>query len=142
MRTLTLAALLLATCLADRQAVAGDDPEPPGSGPARLRGKWVSVRRIQKGKETDYVNQSTYAFQGDKVRYTWKTQDYSMKVELDKKRPHAMTLTKDQTPPKKYHYKIEKGELWLTLDRSNDPNSKPDFKASGVSSVFIYKREK
>jgi uncharacterized protein (TIGR03067 family) len=142
MRTLTLAAALLAVCVADRRAAAGDDPEPPGSGVGRLRGKWVSVRRIQNGKETAYVNQSTYAFERDKVRYTWKTQDYSMKVDLDRKRPFAMTLTKDQTAPKKYHYKIEKGELWLTLDRSGDPNSKPDFRGAGQTSVFIYKREK
>lgn len=141
MRTLALAVALLTAW--GLTASADDvDPEPPaGANLSKLRGKWVSVRKISGGKESAYENVSTYTFERDKVRYQWTKHDYSMKVEIDKKRPFSMTMTKENTPPKKFFFKIEKGELYLTTDRTNDPKANADF--SGKSGmVFIYKREK
>jgi uncharacterized protein (TIGR03067 family) len=142
-RTFALMAAMLALAGIAR---ADEDPEPPGGAAAlrQLKGTWVSVRRIAGGKETEFAEMATYKFEGDKASYTFgkggKTARV-MKFEADRKRPFAFQVIQENTKAAtRYFFKIEKGELHLTLDRSKDPNARPDFSGK-VMPVVIYKRQ-
>jgi len=145
MRTFALMAAMLA--LAGITRAEDTDPEPPGNTASlrKLKGTWVSVRRIVGGKEGAFAEMATYKFEGDKATYIFgkgskSTRD--MKFEADRKRPNAFRVIQENTKTvTKYFFKIEKGELYLTLDRSNDPNAKADFSGK-VMPVVIYKQQK
>jgi len=144
MRTFALAVALLA--LAGPARAQDDDPEPPGGAAAlrKLKGTWNSVRRISKGQEIAYTLIS-YAFEKDKVTYTAGKGKLvrTMSLKVDKKRPDVIELTQEnaKVATMRYFFKVEKGELYLVPDRSNDPKAKPDF-SGNTTMVMVLKKEK
>ena len=140
MRTIALAmALLAVTSLARADDV---DPEPPASGLRQLQGKWESVRRLSLGKE-DAFTTTSYLFEKDKVtaRYGTKTKQTTQirTYEIDSKR-RAILMTYNGVT-RRHFYKFQKGELYLTIDRSKDDDVKPDFSGQ-TTTVLILKKVK
>jgi uncharacterized protein (TIGR03067 family) len=143
MRTFALLVALLA--VAGLARADDDDPEPPRGTAAlrKLTGKWNSVRMILKGNERNYTSAS-YSFTKDKVTYTAGNGKLmrTMTFKPDKKRPDVLEMTPENAKvPTRYFFKIEKGELYLLPDRSNDPKTKPDFSGTTMP-VMILKKEK
>jgi hypothetical protein len=142
MRTFALLVGLLA--VAGLARADDNDPEPP-SGSAAMRkitGTWNSVRMISKGKDRDYALAS-YTFAKDKGSYTMGKGKLvrTFTLKPDRKRPDVLEMTLENAKvPTRYFFKIEKGELYLVPDRSNDPKAKPDF--SGMTTpVLVLKKE-
>jgi hypothetical protein len=123
-------------------AFAEDDPEPPATPLRKLQGTWTSVRRIAKGVEMAYT-QITFTFDKDKVtsNLDFFDKDKVTSVKTDRKRPDLLEMTQDQRPTRRFFFKVEKGELYLAQDRTNDPKAKPDFSGQ-TELVMILKREK
>ncbi len=145
MRTFALTAVLLA--LAGFTRADDADPEPPGPGRAALRqlkGTWVSVRRLDRGKEKAFTGMATYFFDGDRAMYSFGGRPpIPLKFELDGKRPNAFRVTtagvKAPRMSNRYFFKFEKGELHLALDRTGKPGAQADFSGKSMS-VVIYQR--
>jgi uncharacterized protein (TIGR03067 family) len=142
MRTFALTVALLAVAGLAR---AEDDPEPPGGSSAALRklaGTWNAVRVISQGVEQPY-DLTSYSFEKDKVINTLGRGKISrtLTLKLDKKRPDVIELTPENSKTTRFFFKIEKGELYLMPDRTNDPKAKPDFSGK-TTAVIILKKEK
>jgi uncharacterized protein (TIGR03067 family) len=138
-RTFTLTLALLA--LAGFACADEDDPEPPGGGALRkLHGTWNAVRMVFKGAEKTPPNVS-YVFEKDKVTYTSGKAARPMTLKADRKRPDVIEMTPEKGTTQRFFFKIEKGELYLTPDRSKDPKAKPDFTGASMP-VMVLKQEK
>jgi hypothetical protein len=140
MRALALTLMLALAA----QCHAGDvDPEPPGAGVRQLLGKWESVKHVSKGVERPFTTTS-YAFEKDKATCTFgggkggpTRQERTYKIDA-RRRAVLMTYNgKTQT----HFFKIEKGELYLSIDRSNDLRAKPAFSGK-TSPMVIFKKAK
>jgi hypothetical protein len=143
MRTFALTVALLA--VAGLARADDDDPEPPGGSSAALRklkGTWISVRMIMKGKEGAYTSAS-YAFEKDKVTYTFGkgVTGRAMTLQADKKRRDVILMTPDKGVTLRFFFKIEKGELYLTPAPA-DAKAKADFSGKERTAVIILKKEK
>jgi hypothetical protein len=145
MRTFALALALLALTSLTR---ADDvDPEPPGQGVRQLLGKWESTKNVSKGVERPFTTTS-YHFERDKVtcKYGAKSQTTQERTYKIDARRRAVLMTYHGTT-RTHFYKIEKGELYLSIDRSKDPdakkdpNVKPDFTGK-TTPVLILKKVK
>jgi uncharacterized protein (TIGR03067 family) len=143
MRTFALVVALLA--VTDIARAEDIDPEPSGTAATlkKLKGTWNSVRIISGGMESPYARLS-YTFDGEKATYRTigpkKGLEREMTLKLDKNRKDSLELTY-RTSTTKYHFKIEKDELFLVPDTRNDPKAKPDF-TGNTNSVIVYKQEK
>jgi hypothetical protein len=139
MRTIALAAGLLAVAGLVR---ADDDPEPPNSGARQLLGKWQSYKRLSGGGEGAFTTTS-YDFAKGKVTCQYgskqKITTQERTFQIDRKRGAILMTYNGMT--RRHFYKFEKGELLLTIDRSNDSDAKPDFTGK-TSVVLILKKEK
>jgi uncharacterized protein (TIGR03067 family) len=137
---LTTAMLALAVV-----ALADDvEPEPPGGKAAlrKLKGTWVSVRMYAKGDEKPHEGVATYTFEGDKATYVYRNNPKRV-MKFEAKRPDAFQVSQEdgKTPPTKYFFKVEKGELHLIVNRSKDPDAKADFSGKTMP-VIVYKKQK
>jgi hypothetical protein len=143
MRTFALAVALLAvTGLARAE---DDDPEPPRSSAVlqKLKGKWVSVRRIIGGESMEYT-QIGYSFEKDKGTYSTARgkRVQEMTYKIDKNRPDVIEITRATAKaPTTYFFKIENGELYLAPARFKNAKAKPDFSGTN-GTVMILKKEK
>jgi hypothetical protein len=131
MRTFTLTLLALTAGFACGET----DPEPPAGAATlrKLKGTWNSVRAIIREEERQYTPVS-YTFAGDRATYAYQRIEFTDKliVKIDLKRPNVLTMTPEgSTRTRTYFFKIEKGELFLVPDNSNDPKSKRT--SAGVS---------
>jgi hypothetical protein len=137
MRAFALTVALLAVAGPSR---ADDvDPEPPGAGVRQLVGKWESTKHVFKGAERPFTTTS-YVFEKDKATCTFgkgKVEERASKIDA---RRRAILMTYNGAT-KTHFFKIEKGELHLSIDRSNDPKAKPDF-GGQTSPVVVFKRVK
>jgi hypothetical protein len=142
MRTFALTVALLAVAgLARADDV---DPEPPGGGPfGKLQGKWQSVRRIVKGRESESA-QASYEFKNDKVTYTLgKGRPRTMTLKADKKRSDLFSMAEENARfnSGRYYFKIENGELYLVPAVWAKSDDKIDFSGK-TAPVTIFKRTK
>jgi hypothetical protein len=137
MRTLVLTLALLTPaglCRADDV-----DPEPPGGNAVRkLQGKWQSMRRVAKGQETDFVTTS-WVFEKDRAVCTFNGgQVERSTIRADRSCPQAILLT-GESRIKRYFFKFEKGELYLSPDRTKDQKARPDFSGKVVTVIVLKK---
>jgi len=144
MRTFAITLMALALGGAARAADDEVDPEPQSGAQTlkKIKGTWNATRYIIN-KAEQKAPPYTYAFEGDKMTYSYRGRvSYTATITPDKTRKDAFTMKRDNsTITTKYFYKIEKGELFLALDRSNDPKAKADF--SGDSGqVIVFEQQK
>jgi hypothetical protein len=139
MRTITLTLTLLAAAASSR---ADDvDPEPPAAGARQLLGKWQSTKNVTFGMERPFTTTS-YDFGKDKVTCTYGPKGQTTQVRtyvIDNQRG-AILMTYNGTT-RTHFFKIEKGELFMSIDRTKDPKAKPDFSGK-TTTVLILKKAK
>jgi hypothetical protein len=120
------------------------DPEPP---PGRwifrsLAGTWRQTRARDNGAEVGWTA-TTFRFdRGGGGKYEVNSQSQAVTLKLDKKRRDVLTFTyeRNRDNPRRYFFKIHKGELYLVADDSNDPDAKADFSGAGKNQVMIFQR--
>ena len=138
MRAFALTVALLALAGPSR-ADEDVDPEPPEAGVRQLLGKWESTKHVFKGTERPLTTTS-YVFEKGKATCTYgrnKVEERSFKIDA---RRRALLMTYNGTT-RTHFFKFEKGELHLSIDRSNDPKAKPDFSGQ-TSPVVVFKKVK
>jgi uncharacterized protein (TIGR03067 family) len=148
MRKTTIAALAL--CALAALAGRAADPEPPGGGKAelkKLKGTWTVTKALWNNHGQRAPIGLTYTFDGDKLTCEtpqWRAEVVrtTYKVTIDtKKRPHTIELIREGAKSGQVGiYKIEKGELYLTMGLLAKMVPK-DFKGDDAP-VYVMKREK
>jgi hypothetical protein len=98
------------------------------------------MRRIAKGQETTFVT-TTWVFDKGKATCTFGGGQVERRtIKADKKCPDALLLTGDGRV-KRYFCKIEKGELYLSPDRSKDKKARADFGGKTTTVIVLKKAE-
>jgi hypothetical protein len=125
---------------------AGDDPDPePPPGPStlkRLQGTWGQVRTVPRSEKGTGERGDVYRFKGDQLVVNPGGKDSAeYTVVPDRKRRGAFALRHNLTQEvvERYFSRIEEGELYLAVDRTDDPRAEPDFTGSG-GPVFVLAR--
>jgi uncharacterized protein (TIGR03067 family) len=125
---------LLALCALAALAGRGDDPEPPGGGNAelkKLKGTWTVTKAVFGKRELKAPPGLTYTFDGDKLTRSMPIgklkgnvkgkgdRELKYKVRIaTKKKPHTIEMMPEGAKSGQVGiYKIEKGELYLTMGR-------------------------
>jgi len=144
--------LALAALCALAAAGRADDPEPPGglTGLRALKGTWVVSRALYKGREVKVPPGVTYAFDGAGLTWTMpadkivgeRKQTFRVKVNTAKK-PHTIELVaKGEGKGTAGVYKVEKGELRLSIWRPKGANAPKDLSGDEVPVLVMEKQGK